>query len=62
MAAATEIETLSTNDSNSTAAIDLIGNALANVIGGNAGNNFLNGGGGTDTLEGLGRGRTIPRR
>ena len=54
LAAGTLVETLSTNDSNSTAAINLTGNALANVIGGNAGNNLLDGGGGTDTLQGLG--------
>jgi VCBS repeat-containing protein len=49
-----EIETLMTADQAGTAAIDLTGNALAQVIIGNAGANLLSGGGGGDYLIGLG--------
>ena len=46
-------ETLRTTDAAGTAAINLTGNELANMVAGNAGINILNGGGGADTLQGL---------
>jgi serralysin len=48
------VETLSTNDDASTAAINLTGNNLDNRVVGNAGDNMLHGGGGTDVLVGRG--------
>ena len=50
-----EIEVLATTDDAGTAAIDLVGNAFANILRGNAGANTLTGGIG-DTLLGLGGG------
>jgi Ca2+-binding RTX toxin-like protein len=47
------IERLQTADQAGTAAINLTGNALGQVIFGNAGANLLTGGGGNDTLLGL---------
>ena len=52
LAAGLSVETLSTNDDAGTAAINLIGNELANTIIGNAGANLLSGGDGSDILEG----------
>jgi serralysin len=54
LSAGQEIETLSAVDPAATTAIDLTGNALAQVINGNAGANVLAGGGGSDYLVGLG--------
>jgi Ca2+-binding RTX toxin-like protein len=48
------VETLTTTNPNSGAAISLTGNDLAQAIVGNAGPNFLNGSSGNDTLTGLG--------
>src|SRR5690606_21028681 len=48
------VEVLSTATQAATAAIDLTGNALANLIVGNAGVNVLDGKRGADTLVGLG--------
>ncbi|MCH8617343.1 hypothetical protein LZ016_14690 [Sphingomonas sp. SM33] len=53
------IERLLANDSLSTAAINLTGNELANVINGNAGPNVLKGQAGSDTLHGLGGNDTL---
>ena len=52
LAAAAEVETLSTDFHDGTAAIDLTGSNSANLIYGNAGANVLSGGGGGDTLVG----------
>ena len=49
-----EVEVFSTDNHAGTAAINLTGNALGNVLVGNAGGNVLDGGGGTDRLSGLG--------
>jgi len=54
LSAGQEIETLSTIDALQTTAINLTGNALAQVIYGNAGANTLTGGGGADYLLGFG--------
>jgi len=54
LSAGQEIETLSTADALQTTAINLTGNALAQVIYGNAGANTLTGGGGADYLLGFG--------
>ena len=48
------IETMTTTNAASTAAINLTGNAWGQSIYGNAGNNVLNGGGGIDYLVGFG--------
>jgi Ca2+-binding RTX toxin-like protein len=48
------IEILSTTDNAGTAAINLTGNELLQVLVGNAGNNIINGGGGSDIFDGLG--------
>jgi Ca2+-binding RTX toxin-like protein len=48
------VETLSTDNSNGTAAINLGGNELDNVIYGNNGSNIIRGNGGRDFLFGLG--------
>jgi Ca2+-binding RTX toxin-like protein len=48
------VETLSTTDRGTNAAIGLIGNEFGQTIIGNAGNNFIDGGAGADTLNGLG--------
>jgi Ca2+-binding RTX toxin-like protein len=53
LAAGSSIEWLSTSDAAATTAINLTGNALAQLITGNAGVNILNGGGGADTLQGF---------
>ncbi|WP_187336596.1 beta strand repeat-containing protein [Novosphingopyxis iocasae] len=50
----TGIETISAADQSGTAALNLTGNADAQIIAGNMGANVLNGGGGADTLIGLG--------
>jgi Ca2+-binding RTX toxin-like protein len=52
LTAGTEIEILSTNFHAGTAAINLTGNAFANIIYGNAGDNILDGKGGNDSLSG----------
>jgi Ca2+-binding RTX toxin-like protein len=49
-----EIETLTTTNALGLGAINLTGNAFANVLGGNAGANTLNGGVGIDRLLGYG--------
>jgi Ca2+-binding RTX toxin-like protein len=54
LGAAAHVERLTTDNNAGTAAINLTGNALANLIYGNAGANVLNGAGGADTLVGLG--------
>jgi Ca2+-binding RTX toxin-like protein len=54
LTAGAHIEVLSTNFHAGTAAINLSGNELGNVIYGNAGNNVLDGKGGIDTLVGFG--------
>ncbi len=54
LAAGTDVETLSTLDWNSTAALDLTGNGIANWLIGNAGVNQLRGLGGNDIIEGKG--------
>jgi serralysin len=55
LTAGSEVELMSTSNHAGTAAIDLTGNELANVIYGNAGDNVLNDGGGSaaDRLFGL---------
>ena len=53
------IETLSTNNTTGTAAINLSGNGFANGLVGNAGANFFNGGGGSDTIITYGGNDTI---
>lgn len=47
------VETVTTRDATGIAAINLLGNELANTLVGNAGANILNGGTGADTLVGL---------
>ena len=54
LAAGASIELMSTDNNAGTAAINLTGNELANILVGNAGANVLNGGGGADILLGLG--------
>ena len=54
LAAASEVEVLTTTDSNATAAITLVGNGIAQYIYGNAGSNGFDGGGGGDVMVGLG--------
>jgi Ca2+-binding RTX toxin-like protein len=54
LAAGSEVETLETITQSDTAALDLTGNAFAQLLIGNAGANVLNGGGGADVLIGLG--------
>jgi Ca2+-binding RTX toxin-like protein len=54
LTAGQEVEVLSTIDTGGTAAINLTGNELGQVVLGNAGANILNGGGGADLLVGLG--------
>ena len=54
LAAGVSVETLSTSNDLGTAATDLTGNEIANLIRGNAGNNVLDGGGDADTMRGLG--------
>ena len=49
-----EVETLAVYDRDTTNALDLTGNGIANTIYGNNGSNFLNGNGGADTYYGLG--------
>ena len=53
LAAGVAVETLRTTNAAGTAAINLTGNNLANIVIGNAGANNLNGGGGLDTMQGL---------
>ncbi|HEV7234295.1 MAG TPA: hypothetical protein VGN36_08610, partial [Sphingorhabdus sp.] len=48
------VETLSTTSNAGTAALNLTGNELANIIIGNAGVNLLDGGAGSDTIYGGG--------
>jgi Ca2+-binding RTX toxin-like protein len=48
------VEVLSTTSHSGTAAINLTGNELDNIIIGNAGSNVLTGGAGSDKLQGLG--------
>jgi Ca2+-binding RTX toxin-like protein len=50
-----DVETLRTTDDAGTAAINLTGNGVGNLIFGNAGNNVISGGGGADRIVG-GRG------
>src|SRR5262245_272743 len=52
LTAGAEVELLSTNNHTGTAAINLTGNELGNLIYGNAGNNTLGGAAGNDTLVG----------
>jgi Ca2+-binding RTX toxin-like protein len=59
LSAGQEIETLSTVDLSATTAIDLTGNAFAQVIFGNAGANILTSGGGADYLVGAGGDDTL---
>ena len=54
LAADADIEALRAADATSTAALDLTGNGLGQILAGNAGANRLNGGGGDDYLEGRG--------
>jgi Ca2+-binding RTX toxin-like protein len=54
LAVGTSVERLSAIDWTSTAALNLTGNELANLIEGNAGANVLNGAGGADTMVGFG--------
>jgi serralysin len=54
LSAGQSIETLNALDAAATTAINLTGNALAQVINGNAGANVLTGGGGADYLVGFG--------
>jgi VCBS repeat-containing protein len=54
LTAGASVETLSTIDQADTAAINLTGNELGNLVYGNAGANVLNGGGGSDYLLGNG--------
>ncbi len=54
LTAGSHVEILSTDFHAGTAAINLSGNELGNVIYGNAGNNILDGRGGIDTLVGFG--------
>src|SRR5262249_49624709 len=54
-----EIERLTTDNADGTAAINLTGNSLANSLTGNAGNNVLGGGAGDDELRGLGGNDTL---
>lgn len=49
-----EVEELTTNSTAGTTALDLTGNALANLLIGNAGDNILNGKGGADRMRGYG--------
>jgi Ca2+-binding RTX toxin-like protein len=51
--AGVQVERLSTNDNAGTAAINLTGNELANLVYGNAGANVLDGKGGADVLTGF---------
>ena len=52
LAAGVAVETLRTVNAAATTAIDLIGNALANIVTGNAGSNAINGRAGNDKLTG----------
>ena len=52
LATGADVEMLTTDFNAGTAAINLTGNGIANVIVGNDGANMLNGGGGADTLAG----------
>ncbi len=52
LTAGAEVELMTTDFHTGTAAINLTGNALANIIYGNDGDNILNGGAGADTLVG----------
>jgi Ca2+-binding RTX toxin-like protein len=54
LAAGQQVESLATNSSTGTAAINLTGNELGQSITGNARGNVLKGGAGADTLRGLG--------
>ena len=54
LSAAAEVEHLSTTDNAGTTAINLVGNAFAQMLTGNNGANVLNGMGGADIMYGLG--------
>nr|WP_236547683.1 calcium-binding protein [Sphingomonas sp. AX6] len=54
LGAGVSVENLVASDATGTTALNLTGNALAQVIAGNAGVNVLTGGGGADTLIGFG--------
>ena len=54
LGAGMSVEKLTTTNNGGTAAIDLAGNNLANIIYGNAGVNVIDGKGGSDVLIGLG--------
>jgi serralysin len=54
LTAGAEVETLRTTNDAGTGAINLTGNAFANVVRGNNGANIINGGAGNDQLIGLG--------
>ena len=53
LTAGADIELLTTIDDDSTAALDVTGNASGNIVRGNDGNNVVSGGAGNDTLAGL---------
>jgi Ca2+-binding RTX toxin-like protein len=53
LTAGADVELLTTIDDDSTAALDVTGNASSNIVRGNDGNNVVNGGAGNDTLAGL---------
>ena len=59
LAAGVAVETLTTKNSSSTAALDLTGNEFSQTIYGNDGANVLSGGGGGDYLGGLGGNDTL---
>src|SRR5262245_10208083 len=54
LASGVDVELLQTTDAFGTAAINLTGNSIVNVITGNNGVNTINGGGGADVMRGLG--------
>jgi serralysin len=54
LAAGSEIELLATTNAAGTGAINLTGNAFAQILQGNAGANVLNGGAGADAMHGFG--------
>jgi Ca2+-binding RTX toxin-like protein len=54
LGAGAEVELLSVNDASATAAINLTGSSVGQLVLGNAGANVLDGKGGTDTLVGYG--------
>ena len=59
LSAGVEVETLGAANQSGTAAIDLAGNEISQLILGTNGTNALSGGGGDDTLSGLGGNDTL---